>query len=270
MVKVKKLTKSKLADTPDFWKTDKEMQRDHEAPQRPVNISETERWAVGIGGGLLALYGISKRGLGGTIMALFGGSLIYRGVSGHCEVYKALGINTSPNDRPNVSVRHGEGHKVEKSIIINKSPEELYSFWRDFENLPQFMSQLESVNVLDNTLSHWKTKTIMGKTVEWDAEIINEKENEMIAWRSLEGEVPNAGSVHFEKAAGNRGTQVRVVFSYEPPGGIIGTAIAKIFGESPEHQLEEDLRRFKQLVEVGETISTEGQPSGRMAKSVAK
>ncbi len=105
-------------------------------------------------------------------------------------------------------------------------------------------------------------------TVEWDAEIINEKENEMIAWRSLEGaDVDNAGSVHFEKAPNGRGTVVKVSLKYDPPAGVIGAAVAKLFGEEPSQQIQEDLRRFKQLMEAGEIPTTEGQSSGRAAKA---
>lgn len=238
---------------------------------RPVNLSNPERWAAGIGGGLLALYGLGRRGLKGTALALLGGGLVYRGVTGHCEVYKALGINTSRERRPNVSVRHGEGYKVERSVTVNRSAEDLYSFWRNFENLPRFLSRVESVRVTGDKRSRWTATAITGKSIEWDAEIINEEENELIAWRSLEGAgLPNAGSVHFERAPNGRGTQVRVVFSYEPPGGMIGTALAKLFGAGPERQLEEDLRRFKQLMEAGEVASVEGQPSSRRAKTAGK
>jgi uncharacterized membrane protein len=266
MSTVRKLTKTKPINESDYRRSGNSNQ--HEVRQQSVNISDTERWVAGVSGGLLALYGLSKRSLPGTALAILGGSLVYRGITGHCEVYKTLGINHSKNRNSNVSVRHGEGHKVEKSINVNKSPEELYSFWRDFKNLPRFMTRLESVRVLDDERSYWTAKNPAGTTIEWAAEIINDKENELIAWRSLEGAgLPNAGSVHFEKAPNGHETQVRVVFSYEPPGGIIGAAIAKLFGVSPEQQLEEDLRRFKQLMETGETVLIEGQSSGRLAKS---
>jgi uncharacterized membrane protein len=116
--------------------------------------------------------------------------------------------------------------------------------------------------------SHWVAKAPAGTTVEWDAEVYNEKENEMIAWRSLEGsQVDNAGSVHFTPAPGGRGTQVRVVLKYDPPAGVIGAAVARLFGESPAQQIDEDLRRFKQLMEAGEVATTTGQPSGRAASA---
>jgi len=235
-----------------------------------VNVGQAERWVSAIGGGALALYGLTRGSMGGVALALIGGSLIYRGASGHCTVYQAAGIDTSgaEGDNPNVSVRGGHGVKVEKSVTINRPAEELYRFWRNFENLPRFMKHLESVKASGGDRSHWVAKGPAGTSVEWDAEVYNEKENEMIAWRSLEGsEVANAGSVHFGPAAGGRGTVVRVVLKYDPPAGKLGAAVARLFGESPAQQIDEDLRRFKQLIETGETATTEGQPSGRAAKA---
>jgi uncharacterized membrane protein len=237
-----------------------------------VNVGEIERWASAIGGGALAVYGITRlitRGsVGGVVLALVGGSLIYRGATGHCEMYHATGINTAGTgtENPVVSVPAGRGIKVEKSVTINKSPAELYRFWRNFENLPRFMNHLEAVQVTGENRSHWVAKAPAGRTVEWDAEIYNEKENELIAWRSLEGaDVNSAGSVRFQAAPGGRGTEVRVVLKYDPPGGIVGANVAKLFGEEPAQQIEEDLRRFKQVMETGETATTAGQPSGRSA-----
>jgi uncharacterized membrane protein len=200
------------------------------------------------------------------MLALTGGGLVYRGATGHCSVYQALGVDTADKQSGRASVRHNRGIKIEKSVTINKSPEELYSFWRNFGNLPRFMNHLESVNEIGDKRSHWVAKAPAGMTVEWDAEIINEEKNELIAWRSLEGAgVPNAGSVRFEAAPANRGCVVRVSLSYEPPGGALGSKIAKLFGEEPGQQIEEDLRRFKQLMETGEIASTGVQPSGRAA-----
>lgn len=236
-----------------------------------VNISEIERWGSAIGGGALAVFGITRllshRSMGGAVLALVGGSLLYRGTTGHCTMYQALGINTSEtSENPNVSVRGGKGFKVEKSVTINRSPEELYRFWRNFENLPRFMNHLEAVYDLGGNRSHWMAKAPAGATVEWDAEIYNEKENELIAWRSLEGaDVDNAGSVRFEPDPAGRGTILRVTLKYDPPGGVLGKVVAKLFGEAPDQQVEEDLRRFKQLMEAGETPTIEGQPSGRSA-----
>jgi uncharacterized membrane protein len=155
---------------------------------------------------------------------------------------------------------------VETSIAIDKSPEELYRFWRNFGNLPLFMKNLESVTELDQTRSHWVAKGPAGTRVEWDAEIYNEKENELIAWRSLEdADIVNAGSVRFQPGPRDHGTFVRVTLNYNPPAGKVGATVAQLLGADPAQLIKEDLRRLKQIMEAGEIATTEGQTSGRAA-----
>lgn len=139
--------------------------------------------------------------------------------------------------------------------VVNSTPEDVYSFWRNFQNLPRFMRHLESVEDLGDGRSHWQAKGPAGMTVEWDAEIVADVPGEVITWRSLENsDVDNAGAVRFERAAGGRGTIVKVNLEYLPIGGVIGATVAKLFGEEPEQQLDDDLRRFKQVMEVGEVV----------------
>ena len=153
---------------------------------------------------------------------------------------------------------------VETSIAINKSPEELYAFWRDFQNLPIFMKNLESVTEMDRWNSHWVAKGLGGARVEWDAEVYNEEENKLIAWRSLENaDVVNAGSVRFEKAPEGRGTYVRVTMNYNPPAGKLGATVAQLLGAEPLQLIKKDLRRLKQVLEAGEIATIAGQTSGR-------
>jgi len=148
--------------------------------------------------------------------------------------------------------------RITKSIIVNRSPEEVYRFWHDFENLAKFMKNVESVRVTGDKRSHWRVKSPAGKTVEWDAEIVEDRPNSLIAWRSLwNSEVENSGSVRFESAPGGRGTFVRVELEYVPPLGMIGAEIAKLLGKAPGRQVEEDLRRFKQLMETGEIVQSD-------------
>ncbi|HJQ24303.1 MAG TPA: SRPBCC family protein [Blastocatellia bacterium] len=144
------------------------------------------------------------------------------------------------------------------TITINRPPEEVYRFWRDFRSLPRFMSHLESVQVTDEKRSHWVAKAPAGHTVEWDAEIVEDQPNRLIAWRSLEGaDVDNSGTVRFDPAPGNRGTEVRVEVEYNPPAGALGAAVARLFGEAPEEQIKGDLRRLKQVLETGEVIHSD-------------
>jgi uncharacterized membrane protein len=156
-----------------------------------------------------------------------------------------------------------QGIHAKASCIVNRSPEEVYSFWRSFENLPRFMKHLESVHDQGDGRSHWVAKGPAGTTVEWDATIIADVPNEVITWRSLEdADVDNAGAVRFEEAPGERGTIVKVNIQYNPPAGVIGATIAKLFGEEPEQQLNDDLRRFKQVMEVGEVVVSDATLMG--------
>ena len=235
----------------------------HDGAQQ-MNVGQAERIASVLGGGAMALYGLRRGTLGGLTTALLGGSLVYRGATGHCSVYSAMGVNTARRPAPQTSVRARHGVKIERNITIFREPVVLFSFWRNFENLPRIMRHLESVRCGDDHHSHWIARGPLGARFEWDAEIINERENELIAWRSLEGSsVDTAGSVHFTPAPGDRGTEVKVVLKYDPPVGKAGAAIAWLFGQAPGQQLQEDLRRFKQIMEAGTVATIEGQPKGR-------
>jgi uncharacterized membrane protein len=259
------LNRDILGQQADDERTDERY--DYGYDESHANVGSTERTVSTAVGALLALGGLSRRSAGGLALAAIGGGLIYRGVSGHCPVYQAAGINTademSAAASPEDYFEHGI--HVEQSFTIAKSPWELYQYWRNFENLPQIMSHLESVSVIDEKRSHWvaKAPAIAGGKVEWDAEIINDEPNALIAWRSLENaDVDNAGSVRFVPAPGERGTEVKVVIDYIPPAGRVGKWVAKLFGEAPDQQIQEDLRKFKRVMETGEFATTKGQPRG--------
>ncbi|HLM61920.1 MAG TPA: SRPBCC family protein, partial [Pyrinomonadaceae bacterium] len=202
------------------------------------NVGQAERVVSGVAGGALVAYGLKAGGLLGATLSLLGGSLLYRGATGHCQMYEAAGINTAGEGRVGSAQREANPSNrvhVKKSVTIDKSAAELYSFWRNFENLPQFMTHLESVKVLesDGKRSHWVAKAPLGQSVEWDAELTSDVENERIGWKSIEGsQIANSGVVEFLSTS-NRGTEVRVVLTYEPPAGYVGTLIAKLFGEEP-------------------------------------
>jgi len=224
------------------------------------NVGSTERVASAIVGAGLLLFAIKRRGL---LPAMLGGSLLYRGASGHCELYHRVGINTAARkSHPQTSVPHRQGIKITSAVIIDRSAAELYAFWRDLKNLLRFVSHLETLET-ENGRSHWTFRSLAGKRFSWDAEIINDVPNELLAWRSLEGsDLDHAGSVRFEPAPGGRGTSVKVTLEYRPPAGKVGAAAAKLFGADPEQVVATDLRRFKQLMEAGELASVEGQPQG--------
>ena len=234
-----------------------------ERPARRRNVGEIERWLCGIGGGALAIYGLSRQSLSGLALAAVGGSLVYRGASGHCPLYGALGVDTTQRGRATV-IPARQGVKVEEVMTINRSAHDLFEFWRDLERLPHFMKHLESVRKTGGNRSHWIAKGPMGMKVEWDAEVYNENPDEMIAWRSLQSaDVDNTGSVHFRPAPAHRGTEVRVVLKYDPPAGKVGATVASWLGEAPEQQIAEDLTTFKRMMEAGEVPTTQGQPRGR-------
>ncbi len=154
--------------------------------------------------------------------------------------------------------------KIQKTVTINKPAAELYQFWHQFENLPLFTKHLQSVTVIDASKSHWVTRGPVGGTVEWDANIIEDWENQSIAWAAVAGaDIPNSGSVRFQPLSHDRGTEVRVEIEYQPPAGSVGETIAKLFGAAPAQQLGDDLSRFKMLMETGEIATTEGQSHGR-------
>jgi uncharacterized membrane protein len=227
-----------------------------------VNVGATERLISLAAGAILTGLGVSRRDLRGVLIAGVGGGLLFRGATGHCMAYEALGIDTT-HDQTKL---RGNGFRVTESFLIGKSPEELYKLWRNFENLPHIMTHLELVRVLDKRRSHWVATAprIAGGTVEWDAEITADEPNRRIAWQSLpESAVDNWGSVEFVKAPGDRGTKVRVEMEYQPPAGQLGRLVAKLFGQAPEQQIREDLRRFKRVLETGEVPTTDGQPRGR-------
>lgn len=232
-----------------------------------TNLNQTERIVSGVlGGGLLA-YGLKRGDSTGTALLVIGGILGLRGATGHCQIKDLLNADSV---KTNVQSWLSGKIEVKKAITINKSPMELYAFWRNFENLPQFMNNLESVITVDDLRSYWKAKAPLGYTVEWQAEITDEILNEKIAWRSLEGaDIPNSGSVEFRPTT-NRGTEVVVHITYEAPAGKFGLLAAKIFGEAPSQQISEDLRRFKSLMEAGLIMNIEGQTSGRETEAKSK
>ena len=224
------------------------------------NVGETERWASVIGGGALALMGIARGSTGGAALALGGGYLVYRGLTGRCAIYRSLGLNTEGRAYA-VSQRQGLG--VEESVIVNATPEDLYAFWRRLENLPRFMRHLQSVEDIGGGRSHWVTAGPAGTQVEWDAEIVGDVAGELVSWRSLPGATaPNAGAVRFRAMPGGESTVVRVSLKYNPPGGPVGAFVARLFGEAPGQQIADDLDRLKMMMESGEIPDAELRATG--------
>lgn len=219
------------------------------------NVGAIERW-ISLGmGGLLALGALRVRGIAGILAGAGSAVLIYRGVTGYCPAYGALGIDTAERKgsyyNPAASVPYGTGVRVEQSITVARPAQELYDFWRRLDTLPQFMEHVEEVTMLTDRRSRWRVRAPVGSRVTWEAEIINDVPGQLIGWRSLPGSaVHHAGSVHFDRRDGL--TEVRVVLEYAPPARYIGASMARILGDDPQRAVTEDLRRFKAIVERGE------------------
>ena len=163
--------------------------------------------------------------------------------------------------------RRGGPMELTATTTVRKPPSEVYAFWRDLSRLPTFMAHLKEVRPAGDRTSHWSASAPFGKNVEWDAEIIGDVAGEKIAWRSTgNADVPNAGTVRFVPAPDGVSTEVHVLLTYDIPGGAVGKAVAKYFGEEPHQQLDDDLRRLKQVLETGEVVRSDGAPWGKRAR----
>ncbi len=233
-------------------------------PSRFVNVGDAERIASAIGGGLLLAYGIKRGTLGGLALAALGGGLLFRGGTGHCQAYTALGVDTAGSSQAADGEHIHDGRLTKHSVTISRSPEDLYAFWRDEANAPKFMEGIDSARKTGEKTSHWVASGPLGTHTEWDAEIIADDPGRMFTWKTLPGAmVPHAGTVRFEAGPKGKGTVVTLELNYEAPGGLFGVAAAKVSGMDPESLSRENIRRFKQLLEAGEIATVEGQASGR-------
>ncbi len=203
-----------------------------------------------VGGGLLTWIGLKGGFLGRLILAGIGTGLLVQGLQG---------LQTSPTSGiGRRKIKPAQAVKINASVIVHRRPEELFRFWRQFENLPRFMEEIQTVEILSPTRSRWimtvpAIEHVGGPaTIEWEAEIITEKEHELIGWRSLgHSDVEHAGSVHFKPINEGKDTEVRVTLQYIPVGGLIGVGILRMLGEDPQVKIQENLRRFKELMEAG-------------------
>lgn len=221
-----------------------------------INVTRPERVLSAVGGAALTLVGLRQSGIGGLLTTLAGGALLFRGASGFCPVNQAMG-------RDNVK---GEDISMDiiKTITVERPRTEVYQFWRMLENLPRFMEHLESVRQDGPQRSHWKANIPGGLgTIAWDADIIQEKENELIVWKSLpNSDVDNAGEVRFSDSPDGHGTIVQAVISYSPPAGSIGGLAAKMMNPMFKNMVEKDLRYFKRYMETGQDRHKHHQPLG--------
>lgn len=228
--------------------------------QHSGDLTGWSRWATLIGGGLLVRHGLRHGGLTGLASLAIGGAMAWAGANGRMPT--ALQGMTGTEGENRIAGRRGwsSAAATSTSITINKPAEELYRFWRDFSNLSRVMEHVESIEKIDENRSRWTVKAPAGQTVSWEAVVTDDQKNRRIAWESAPGaDVRNYGWVEFKPAPGDRGTEVKALIVYEPPGGQIGRLLAKLFMEEPGVQMRDDLRRFKQVMETGSLGTGEGR-----------
>lgn len=259
-----------------------------------MNVGQTERQLSVVAGAGLLLYALINRSSSSFLTAPLGAYLVWRGQTGYCPVYEAMNVNTAQsqggwqgngygqqqrNWQGNGGVQQipiqqqGQAQQnqqpsnrieIQRAITINKSADELYTFWRKLENLPRFMHHIERIEQTGAKSSHWHAKVIGGLPVEWDAEITEDVPGQRIAWRTKpDAQVQQSGVVEFKQATGGRGTVVNVDIQYTPPGGIIGETFGRLLNGVTAQQVKDDIGRFKSLMETGEIATIEGQPAGR-------
>jgi uncharacterized membrane protein len=223
-----------------------------------VNVLPVERGVSAVVGTIFLLAGLRR---GSLPLLLGGGLLLHRGVTGFCPVYRVLESHSGTSLK--------DGLQIEESITVGKPAEQVYALWRQLENLPRFMSHLESVSVSDRDRSHWVAKLPGPLRLEWDATIVDEQENKKLSWRSLPGSsIEHDGAVLFHSAPGRKGTEVKVILSYKPPAGTAGAAAAQLMSRITKNQIRMDLRAFKAVAETGEKPTAAMRASAQPPKHI--
>lgn len=221
---------------------------------KTINVGDIERVVSAVAGGVLVTWGLRRRSLGGLALIAAGAELVYRGVSGHCQVNQWLGRNTAETGPVEVA----------SSVMIDKPADELYRLWREPDTLSRIMGQFAEVESLGENRTHWRTPEVMGNALEWDADITEQRAGELLCWRSSgDALLPNDGEVHFHEALPGSGTEVRLMMRFHPPGGALGRAALKALGPTPRSLAGHALRRFKSLAETGDVAKSGHNPPAR-------
>ncbi len=218
------------------------------------NVQGGERLASAAGGAALLYLGLRRGGLLGMLGAVIGGGLLARGISGRCAAKRAL--SPSPEEKQ-LAMEHGWNTAAAaiRSITINRPRQEVYDYWRNFENLARFMRNISHIEVIDSKRSRWLLKAPFGQQLEWVSHVIEDIPGERIAWETeYDADVRSTGWVEFRDAPGGRGTEVRAMIAYEPPGGRLGHLAARLWKEDPNSRAQQDLHRLKQILETGEAV----------------
>jgi uncharacterized membrane protein len=235
-----------------------------------VNVQPAERILSVLGGAALLAWGIRKRSPAGIAIAFVGGDMLRRGATGHSYLYQYLRVRTAEVGQGDAttSVAHATGFRAGASVTVNRPRMEVYRQWRNVASLPLLVKHLDSVTPLGRNRFHWAMNAGKGPRIEWNAEIVNEIEGELLAWRSLPGsDVGHAGSVFFEDASGGDGTVVRLEMEYHPPAGRLGVAAARLFGQDPQRTVREALQRFQRSLEERNASPAVAQPLDRVQEA---
>lgn len=233
-----------------------------------INVSQTERWLSAFTGASLSLFSLFRRDRLSIGLGAVGVALLQRGLTGHSYLYQLFDITTVENSPSTKAQLTGQrGIRVQRRITINRSPQDLYNFWRDVTNAPRYMPFIETVTKTGERTSHWTAASPTGQTIEWNAEIVQEQAGHSISWHAHGSPITaNAGKVSFEPATGERGTVVTLELDYLQFSGSLVGSLGRIIAHIPEREALETLRRFKELMEAGEVASIQGQPTGEGRK----
>ncbi|HET9251731.1 MAG TPA: SRPBCC family protein [Candidatus Eisenbacteria bacterium] len=222
--------------------------------ERSTNVATLERVVCAAVGGKIVLDGLRQRSWRGVALAIAGGELLRRGWTGHCRLYEALGVSTAVDRALSLPGAPEDARETEHRVMIEaKFPEYLYRLWKQPETLGRVMEQFADVTWSGPDRAHWRVRTPLGKSFEWEAWTVEDREEQVIRWESLPGaEVPSDGAIEFLRVPG-RGTEVVLRLRFDPPGGAIGDALAKLWGMSPATLAVRALDRFKELAEKSAT-----------------
>jgi uncharacterized membrane protein len=225
--------------------------------RRDADLAQPERIASTVAGGLLLAYGLRNPTPVNLLLGVLGAGLLYQGAGGR-NVVESVRTGQPLIAEP-------QGVRIKKSVTINRTPETVYAFWRNLENLARYMPNVRSVQRHGGGRSHWVVKGPRGTALKWDAQITVDRPNQMIAWQTLPGgSIDHRGYVKFVPAPGGRGTEVHVALEYQPPLGEMGKLLGSLLSAAAEQQIQEQMRNFKNILEAGEIPTIRGQSSGRV------
>jgi uncharacterized membrane protein len=229
------------------------------SPSSDSSLNQIEQLALVTLGGGLVTRGLQRRSLGGTVLALAGGALMYQVIKTNPQFAQAVGLRSAKQSGVPV-----DALEIRRSITIGASADELYHVWRAPETLPRIMQHVAAVTIIDTNRAHWVLHAPLGQTLEWDTQVVEDRPGEYVGWESLPGaQLASAGSIRFRSAPGGRGTEVTLDVRFDPPAGALGEAVMKFLSAVPKALVGKALRQFKSLAETGEIPTTKHQPAAR-------